>query len=138
MPTKKIKRSKKSSEKHDPSRGHEYEAVSESELFGPFEEDLRDAFAKLKNWAIEMNTPRIYNNARAVMFARRVCYMFVRPKKTYLELTFFLSRKEEDLSIKKIDEVSKNKFAHTIRVVHADQIEYPLTDWLSEAFRLSI
>lgn len=68
------------------------------------------------------------------MFSCRVCYAFVRPKKSFLELCFFLPRIENDLSLKSVLQVSKAKFAHVFKVVHSDQIEEPLTDWLLEEF----
>lgn len=32
---------------------------------------------------------RMYNSVHAIMWARRACYMFVRPRSAYLELVFF-------------------------------------------------
>lgn len=97
-------------------------------------EDFRDAWEKLDSFARELGDQRIYASARAVMFARDVCYMFLRPKKSYLELVFFLNRKFEHPALKKPYEVSKTKWGYTMKVVHADQIEEPLTDWLRESW----
>lgn len=109
---------------------------TEGELFRNLPEELRDAFQALRQKAQNFGDQRIYNNARAVMFARRVCYMFVRPKKSYLELCFFLPRKQNGAGLK-IQPTSKTKFSHTYKLVHADQVETPLTDWLKEAFDFS-
>lgn len=97
-------------------------------------EDFRDAWTKLKGFAVGLGDQRIYASAKAIMFARDVCYMFVRPKKSYLELVFFLNRKFEDPSFKSPYQVAKSKWAYTVRVLHQDQIEEPLTDWLRESF----
>jgi hypothetical protein len=118
---------------------HDCVPMTEYELLAPLSDDLRDAFQELRAFATRMEgEQRIYNNARAVMFSRRVCYMFARPKKSYVELCFFLPRQEKSAVIHRVDPVSKSKFAHTVRLVHSDQIEAPLTGWLREAFEFSI
>ena len=68
------------------------------------------------------------------MFARKTCYAFVRPHKSFLELIFFLARREDSPMLVKAVPVTKTKFGHQFKVVHADQVEAPLTDWLAEAF----
>ncbi|MES3039405.1 MAG: DUF5655 domain-containing protein [Bdellovibrionota bacterium] len=122
---------------YDPAVGHECEPVSERQLISQLNEDLQDAFNQLREQAVQIGEQRIYNNARAVMFARRVCYMFMRPKKKYIEVCFFLPKKLNDPSIHQTHQVSKTKVAHTVRMVHPDQVGSPLTDWLSEAFLLA-
>lgn len=96
-------------------------------------EDFMDAWKKLKSFANDLGEQRIYASAKAVMFARNVCYLFVRPKKSYIELVFFLNREFQHPLLKPYA-VSKTKWGYTMRVIHADQIEEPLTDWLRESF----
>ena len=69
-----------------------------------------------------------------MFYGGKRCYAFVRPKKSYLELTFFLERAIESELLKKVEAVSKVRWAHVVAVVHADQVEEPVTDWLREAF----
>lgn len=116
---------------------HDCVPMTVQELFANVPEDLREAFKALRSEASRFGDQRIYNNARAVMFSRRVCYMFVRPKKSYLELCFFLPRKELSGSIHRVAPVSKSKLAHTVKLIHPDQVESPLTTWLKEAFEFS-
>ena len=123
--------------KYDPERGHECVPVTEEELIAPLDDELREAFEVLRERGSAYGEQKIYNNARAVMFARRVCYMFVRPKKSYLELCFFLPRKLGERAIHRVQAVTKTKFSHTFKLTHADQLEEPLTDWLREAYEFS-
>lgn len=97
-------------------------------------EELGDAWRKLKKFALELGNQRVYTSAKAIMFSREVCYMFIRPKRSYLELVFFLNREITNPALKKPHQVSKTKWGHTMRVIHEDQIEEPLTDWLRESF----
>ncbi len=124
--------------KYDERKGHTCVPVTEADLLGSLDEDLRDAFLKLKRGALEFGDQRVYNNAKAIMFSRRVCYMFVRLQKRYLELCFFLPHQIKDSSVHRILSVSKTKFSHMVKLIHPDQVESPLTDWLFEAFEFSI
>ena len=108
---------------------------SETYLVQNLNDDFADAWTKLRAFGKSLGEQRIYASGRAIMFSRKVCYFFVRPKKTYLEVVILLPKK---LSAKdfKISSVSKTKFAHTFKLVHADQVEGVLTDAISEAYNL--
>jgi hypothetical protein len=79
---------------------------------------------------------RIYASLNSIMFSRKSCYFFVRPKRAYLEVCVFLGRTVKAPQIRKAEPASKTKIVHFIRVTHRDQIEAPLTDWLQEAYEL--
>jgi hypothetical protein len=111
--------------------------LTEKDLFADLNEDFWEAFLTLRAEASKLGEQKIYNNARCIMFSRKVCYMFVRPKKSFMELTFFLSRKEKSPSIHRVVPSSKTKFAHLVKLVHADQVEAPLTKWLKDAYALA-
>jgi len=70
------------------------------------------------------------------MFARKTCYAFVRPKRSFLELCIFLARTVRSPRIRRAVSSSKTKVAHLIQVRHRDEVETPLTDWLREAYHL--
>jgi hypothetical protein len=71
------------------------------------------------------------------MFSRKACYFFVRPKKAFLEIWFFLGRKLKDPRVRKVVPTSKVKIGHLIHVKHRDEVESPITDWLKEAYDAS-
>jgi hypothetical protein len=70
------------------------------------------------------------------MFARKACYFFVRPKRTRLELCIFLGRTVKSPLIRKSLATSRTKAGHLLNIVHRDQVEAPLTDWIAEAYGL--
>ncbi|MEQ1877920.1 MAG: DUF5655 domain-containing protein [Bdellovibrionia bacterium] len=113
---------------------HECIPLSERDLFTDLNEDFHEAFLTLRQRALSFGEQKIYNNARTVMFSRRVCYMFIRPKKNCVELTFFLKRAEKSPVIHRVVPTSRTKFAHLVKLVHSDQIEAPLTKWLQDAY----
>ena len=108
-------------------------AFTEAELIDGLDEELRDAWEKLRDFAAGLGTQRIYASALSIMFARKVCYFFVRPRKTFLEVWIFLPRKIEGLTSMH-GPTKKVRYCNLFKVVHADQVEEPLTDWIREAF----
>jgi hypothetical protein len=65
------------------------------------------------------------------------CYFFVRPKRKYLEVCFFLGRTLRAPQVRRAMASSKTKVAHLIQVRHRDEVESPITDWLQEAYDFS-
>jgi hypothetical protein len=115
---------------------HDCWTTTESALTADLAEDLRDAWERLRETAAEFGDQRIYASHKSIMFARKSCYFFVRPKRTYLEICVFLDRAVRHPRIRKVDASSKTKFYHLIPVKHRDEVEAPITDWLREAYEL--
>ena len=111
-------------------------AFTEAELIDGLDEDLRDAWQKLRAFAAGLGAQRIYASALSIMFARKVCYFFVRPKKTFLEVWIFLPREIEGLRSMH-GPTKKARYCNLFKLVHADQVEEPLTDWIREAFEFA-
>jgi hypothetical protein len=108
-------------------------AFTEAELIDGLDEDLQDAWQKLRDFAADLGPQRIYASALSIMFSRKVCYFYVRPKKTFLEVWIFLPRKIEGLTFMQ-GPAKKVKYCNLFKLIHADQVEEPLTDWIREAF----
>jgi hypothetical protein len=71
---------------------HDCWTTTESALTQDLSDDLRDAWARLRETAAEFGEQRIYASHNSIMFSRKSCYFFVRPKKYFLELCVFLGR----------------------------------------------
>lgn len=115
---------------------HDCWTTTEEALTRHLPDDLRDAWERLRETAVEFGEQRIYASHHSIMFARKACYFFVRPKRGRLEVCFFVGRTVRSPAIKKAVVTSKTRTAHMVHVVHRDQVESPLTDWLEEAYRL--
>jgi len=100
-------------------------------------EDLLQAWERLRETALSLGDQRIYASHKSIMFSRRSCYFFVRPKSKFLELCLFLGRVVKAPQVRRVDQASKSKVVHVIRISHRDEVETPLTDWLREAYELS-
>ena len=113
---------------------HDCWTTTEAALTSELTDDLRDAWERLRETASEFGEQRIYASHNSIMFSRKSCYFFVRPKRTYLELSVFLPRRLKAPQIRRVDAASKSKFVHTIPIRHRDEVESPITDWLRQAY----
>jgi len=115
---------------------HDCWTTTETALTKDLSEDLRDAWERLRETAVDFGEQRIYASHHSIMFARKACYFFVRPQRNRLEVVFFVGRAVKSPLIKKTVKTSKTKVAHIVHIVHRDQVEEPVTDWLREAYGL--
>lgn len=108
--------------------------TTEKALTQNLDEDLFEAWEKLKAFSLSLGEQRIYASGKAIMFSKKVCFFFVRPKKSFLEVVVFLGDSQKRTSFRSVAAVSKNKYAHTFKLIHADQIEGELTESIAEAY----
>jgi hypothetical protein len=113
---------------------HDCWTTTEAALTKDLSEDLQDAYQRLRETAIEFGEQRIYASHSSIMYARKACYFFVRPKRAYLEVIIFLGRAIRAPQVKKVVASSRVKRAHIVHVKHRDEVEAPITDWLREAY----
>lgn len=115
---------------------HDCWTTTEAALTADLSDDLQEAWERLRETATGFGEQRVYASHHSIMFSRRACYCFVRPKRTYLEVCVFLDRAVTAPQIRRVDQASRAKFAHLLRVTHRDEVEAPLTDWMQEAYEL--
>ena len=113
---------------------HDCWTTTEHALTKDLSEDLQDAWERLRETAADFGDQRIYASHHSIMFARKTCYFFVRPQKKYLEVCIFLNRPLKEPQVRKVYESSTTKRANMLRIVHRDEVEPPITDWLREAY----
>lgn len=116
---------------------HDCWTTTEENLTHGLSEDLMDAWERLRETASSFGEQRIYASHHSIMFSRRACYFFVRPKKSFLEICFFLGKTVKHPRVRKSIRTSKMKVGHLVHVRHRDEVESPITDWLKEAYDVS-
>ena len=121
----------------DEGEVHDCWTTTEAALTQDLSEDLRDAWERFREAAESLGDQRIYASHKSIMFSRRSCHFFVRPKKSFLELCVFLGRPLNAPQVRRVDRTSKSKVAHIIQIRHRDEVEAPITEWLQEAYELS-
>jgi hypothetical protein len=116
---------------------HDCWTTTEVALTQELSDELRDAWERLRETAVSFGEQRIYASHKSIMFSRKSCYFFVRPKKNFLELCVFLGRTLKAPEVRRVDRATKSKVFHIIHIRHRDEVEAPITDWLREAYELS-
>ena len=113
---------------------HDCWTTTEAALTRDLSEDLRDAWERLRETAVDLGDQRIYASHHSIMFSRKSCYFFVRPKTKFLEVCVFLGRAVKGPKVRRTLPASKTKIAHILHIRHRDEVEPPVTDWLQEAY----
>jgi uncharacterized protein DUF5655 len=116
---------------------HDCWTTTETALTQDLSEDLQDAWERLRETASGFGKQRIYASHKSIMFSRKSCYFFVRPKKNFLEVCVFLGRTLKAPQVRRVIASSKSKKVHFLQIRHRDEVEAPITDWLREAFDVS-
>lgn len=115
---------------------HDCWTTTEKALTEDLSDDLRDAWERLRESLVELGEQRVYASGSCIMFSRKSCYVFVRPKRKALEVSIFLGRALKNPRVRRADKKSKDKFANIVHVQHRDEVEPPITDWFREAYEL--
>jgi len=115
---------------------HDCWTTTEAALTQDLTDDLQEAWERIRETAVEFGEQRIYASGTAIMFSRRTCYFFVRPRRSHLQLVVFLGRTVRSPLVRRVERTSASRLAHIIHVTHRDQVESPITDWLREAYEL--
>jgi hypothetical protein len=76
----------------DEGEAHDCWTTTEEALTADLTEDLREAWMRVRETAAGFGEQRIYASGKAIMFARKSCYFFVRPKRQFLQVCVFLGR----------------------------------------------
>ena len=98
----------------EPGEAHDCWTTTESALTADLTDDLREAWERLRDTAADFGDQRIYASHNSIMFSRKSCYFFVRPKKTFLEVCVFLGRTVKAPQVRWFDRASRSKTAHVI------------------------
>jgi len=116
---------------------HDCWTTTEAALTADLDDDLREAWERLRETAAEFGEQRIYASHKSIMFSRQSCYFFVRPKRSFLEVNVFLGRAIQAPQIKKAVRSSAAKTLHVLHIRHRDEVEAPMITWLREAYELA-
>jgi hypothetical protein len=115
---------------------HDCWTTTEAALTADLSEDLRDAWERLRDTAAAFGDQRIYASGTAIMFSRKSCYFFVRPKAKFLQVCVFLGRAVRAPQVRRVERKSTSKLVNIIHITHRDEVESPVVDWLREAYDL--
>ena len=115
---------------------HDCWTTTEAALTRDLSEDLRDAWERLRETAVEFGDQRIYASHHSIMFSRKSATSS-SVRREFLEVCVFLGRTLKAPHVRRVNRASKTKVAHLLQIRHRDEVEAPITDWLQEAYDYS-
>ena len=115
---------------------HDCWTTTEAALTQDLSDELKDAWERLREAAVELGDQRIYASGTAIMFSRDSCYFFVRPRRSHLQVCIFLGRSVRAPQVRRVERKSRAKLVNVVHITHRDEVEPPITDWLREAYEL--
>jgi uncharacterized protein DUF5655 len=115
---------------------HDCWTTTEAALTADLPDELHEAWERIRQTAVEFGEQRIYASGTAIMFSRKSCYFFVRPRRSSLQVCVFLGRRLRAPQVRRVEPRTASKFVNIIHITHRDEVEPPVTDWLREAFDL--
>ena len=62
---------------------HDCWTTTEAALTKDLSEELQEAYARFRESAVELGEQRIYASHSSIMFSRKACHFFVRPKRKH-------------------------------------------------------
>ncbi len=111
-----------------------WRSVTEASLTADLDDELTEAWRAVRRFCVALGPQRVYAAGRSIMFSKRVCYTFVRVRKTFLEVVFFLPYALDASEVDWIDDPEKKRVAHMVKLRHAEAFEDPLPGWIREAY----
>ena len=102
---------------------HDCWTTTETALTQDLSGDPWNAWERLRETAISLGDQQIYASHKSVMFSRKSCYFFVRPKRNFLEVCVFLGRTLKSSHVRCVDRASKYKIVHVIQIRRRDEVE---------------
>src|SRR3954462_2277939 len=91
----------------DEGEKHDCWTTTEAALTEELSEELRDAWARLREAAASLGEQRIYASHNSIMFARETCYCYVRPRRSFLEVCVFLGRTVKAPQVRRVTAASR-------------------------------
>ena len=115
---------------------HDCWTTTEAALTQDLSDDLRDAWERLRETAVSFGDQRIYASHNSIMFSRKSCYFFVRPKTAFLEVCVFLGRTVKAPQVRTVDRARSRSSPTCFTSGIATRSKRRSTDWLREAYDL--
>lgn len=119
---------------HKANQQHSCLTVGLENHFDGKAETVKILYGKLLEMVSGFGDVRISSTQNAILFASKTTFMAVKTKRTALDVEFLLDHPEIEFPIHKTVTVSKNRFAHFVRIENEPDISPTLEAYLREAF----
>lgn len=126
-----------------PRCGHSYVNVNQyhschryelADVLGDKPEWVRGCFEKLRKMVLANGPAEMQVYRDRIAFMVRVRFAGASPKKRWLDVGFWLTRRIEHPRFARIETITPDVHVHRIRITDADQLDDEVAAWLAESY----
>lgn len=119
------------------NQNHSCILISKDDLFAKRPAILKTLYAKIAASVKNLGDYREETVLPDVIFFKtKSTFLAVKVKKDHLEIEFFSDHHEDDPSIAKWLQTSKNRFVHVVKIDSEEDITTQLTEWIKRSYHL--
>ena len=119
------------------NQNHSCILISKDDLFAKRPAILKTLYAKIAASVKNLGDYREETVLPGVIFFKtKSTFLAVKVKKDHLEIEFFSDHHEDDPSIAKWLQTSKNRFVHVVKIDSEEDITTQLTEWIKRSYHL--
>jgi len=100
------------------------------------DQNVKDAFEKIKDIAMSLGNVKINSVKNAILFQAKSQFLAFKPKKNILDTEFVLDEPVEGFPIHKTVQATKTKWAHFVRLESPEEVDEQLISWIKRAHRV--
>ncbi|MBV6647160.1 MAG: hypothetical protein KI790_17005 [Cyclobacteriaceae bacterium] len=118
---------------------HKCQRISYEVLFSKSESSVLDRFEDLLQELSPKLNYELTTSVKALTLYGPIhkSFLVIYPRKKHIDIWFPLDRKVEEFPIFKIQQSSKRRYAHYVRITPDEPMNETVKSWISEAYHLT-
>ena len=116
------------------NKSHSCGTFSVEQVFEKYPAEIYSLFEIVVNVVKTFGQLNINPVKNGVMISVHSTFLALKPHSTYLALEFAGGIPHDEFPVEKCIRVSKNEYAHMLRIEKPDEIDQQLITWLKEAY----
>lgn len=101
------------------------------------EPGVRTTYVRLESTLKTFGDFQVSPVINAILFSAVSTFLAVKPKSKWLDLEFVLDYQADEFPIHKTIQVSKNRYAHFVRIQNPEEVDEQLIRWIKKAYELN-
>ena len=116
---------------------HSCVSVNIDEHFKNKEPRILRLYHTLMNQVSQFGDVSVSPAKNAILIKNESTFLAIKPKKSWIDVEFFLRQPVDELPVHKIVRASKNRVVHFVRLEKSKEISEKLLNWLRESYELT-
>ena len=119
------------------NQGHSCGDCTIEQVFEKYSPEIFELFTIVQKIVKSFGEMKISLVKNGVMFSVNTTFLALKPHSKYLSVEFACGTSYDEFPIEKCVRVSKNEFAHILRIENGNEIDQQFIDWLNEAYQFN-